>query len=1106
MRMRSWTRYGVGMLVAAAITLAAAHVGRTQPAPPPNQQVLEDITNTKHNLSSVDPSRLLSSGTLPRSGTERDAKSAPGGTSEICVFCHTPHGASAPGATFRAPIWNRNLDYQAGRTYQLYDQVWSFSFEGVLNDAAGQRPTGYSRLCLSCHDGTVALGNVINAPGSGGYLGRVPMTGNLGPGGTIPQGSGDLTGDTRRLGLDLRNDHPISFAFDQALVAKDQELVNPGPPLQYPAKVSDPTPLSPARRYPGNDPNVYDSVQCTSCHNPHQVNYPKFLRANWFHRETNNPDPTKNNQNQQIICLFCHDKPRWIDSTHAIAPVIRNKYPLVNNDPTNPNSGYDYDGNHTVSEYACRDCHDPHTIQGAKRLHREGVNAQGTDGVESTCFLCHSPNTDPTAVGTLVAGDPTTPANPRFVPATGRPAPDVYSEFSKDIGVGNCPNFPKCGSAMNLQFAQGHEPVFTARSQEGVELASPAPPAGNEFPPGTNQPDSAHIECVDCHNPHQVVRDNRLRGMKGITFDDKVIETTSTDQNRPYVYEVCFRCHGNSYTNIFNGDRYPDDPKFSLGTALFAYRSNPRIQPSNPKFSLSGFSNKRLEFATYGGPSQEIEGKTNPQASYVNGEPWGTDALSGRTRYVGPGVNKAFHPVVGPGRNGTAALKKQLEQWSGGRRAQDITIQCTDCHNSDYYDAYGGGGAVIREQRFLGPITESNTVRAGDVKNFGVSQDYDGERSKHPIGPHGSNNIRILRAPYNTDIANPSRNFATDGFNESLFPGFPGQTSHWDNFLLCFQCHDRRAFDPNAVGAAPHDSSWTNFFGVPADPTEPLTGVTKEPRAVSWESNLHMYHMLRTGALCHECHYNVHSNAEAQNTIYGDGTGCVVGGTPQCPVKNDGTTTAGLPPDDEDGVPGDGISDTHLINFAPGGPTSYSGEKPCDQVESETVVQTIPTFSGGADVACSGANANPNPGATGSEPRPGVAIVPKANVFEGVEGVTATKPVWYYSTTIATDDATNTPFPVFRCNLRCHGVVMSTCFYIGNAPGGNRRMNNGVATWCAGGQQQTTPVSFGAAPPAIQKFLAEVGRGLLPPVGNLNLDVDKPQHERLKPPARHAQR
>lgn len=1085
--MKNQGRHGSVCLFAVALAtaiIAWSHSAGAQPPPPPpppsTQQVLEDITNTKHNLSSVDPQQLLSSGVLPRPGSARDAEAAPGTTTEICVFCHTPHGASATGGAFRAPIWNRNVDYQATRTYQLYDQVWSFSFEGTINDAAGQRPTGYSRLCLSCHDGTVALGNVLNAPGSGGYQGRITMTGNLGPGATIPPGSGDLTGDTRRLGLDLRNDHPISFTYDQALVLQDQELVNPGPALQSPAKVSDTTAISPLRRYPGNNPASYDAVQCTSCHNPHQVNYPKFLRANWFHQETNNPDPTKNHPTEQIICLFCHEKPRWIDSTHSISTAIRSQYPLVNNDPSNINSGYDFDGSHTVSELACRNCHDPHTIQGAKRLHREGVNAQGTDGIEATCYLCHAPNASPTAAGTLVAGDPTSGANPRFVTGTGRAAPDVYSDFSKDVGVGNCATFPKCGSAMNLQFDQGHEPVFVARSQEGVELASSTPPAGNESSPGLGTPDTAHVECVDCHNPHQVVRDNRLRGMKGITFDNQVVETTSGNLNRPYVYEVCFRCHGNSYTTIFLGDRYPDDIKFSLGGISFAYRSNPQITPSNPKFSLSGFSNKRLEFATYGSASQERPNGTD--GSYRAG--------------VGPGVHKAFHPVAAGGRNGTAALTKQLQAWSGGRLANEITIQCTDCHNSDYYNAYGDSGSpTIVQSRFLGPITESNAVRAGDVPNLGIAQDYDGERSQHPIGPHGSNHIRILRAPYNTDVANPSRDFRTNGFNSPLFPGFPGQTSHWDNFLLCFQCHDRQGFDPIVNPTGVQDNTWTNFFGVPVEPDDNPVSVVGNSQ-LSWESNLHMYHLQRTGALCHECHYNVHSNVEAQNTIYGDGTGCI-GGTPGCP--------AGLPPDDEDGIV-DGVSDTHLINFAPPNPGIYSGEKRCDDSGISTAEDVTCTTGSGFTLD---QRRNPNPQYVGlTDP-----AFPKPNVFEAVEGVTADRPVWYYTLTESTDDTAPRPqFPVFRCNLRCHGVVMSTCFYIGNAsPSVDKRMNrttfpagSGSDTWCAGGQQQIAPIAVGSAPQQIKEFLAQFGNGIGP--GSLaeetkravQVATEKPRHQAAK--------
>ena len=42
------------------------------------------------------------------------------------------------------------------------------SFEGYeVNPPKPNAPTGYTRLCLSCHDGTIALGTVVNPPGSG---------------------------------------------------------------------------------------------------------------------------------------------------------------------------------------------------------------------------------------------------------------------------------------------------------------------------------------------------------------------------------------------------------------------------------------------------------------------------------------------------------------------------------------------------------------------------------------------------------------------------------------------------------------------------------------------------------------------------------------------------------------------------------------------------------------------------------------------------------------------------------------------------------------------------------------------------------------------------
>ena len=59
-----------------------------------------------------------------------------------------------------------------------------------------------------------------------------------------------------------------------------------------------------------------------------------------------------------------------------------------------------------------------------------------------------------------------------------------------------------------------------------------------------------------------------------------------------------------------------------------------------------------------------------------------------------------------------------------------------------------------------------------------------------------------------------------------------------------------------------------------------------------------MYHLRWTGAMCHECHYNIHSNIEATNTIFGDGRGGM------------------LPADGVDGI-NDGVIGTHLINFGP---------------------------------------------------------------------------------------------------------------------------------------------------------------------------------------------
>jgi len=153
------------------------------------------IANTKHNLS-------------PSSAAGNNRVAAAGGTDEICVFCHTPHAADT---TAPVPLWNKRLT--TGATYTTYATLNSSSIDGEI------LPVGsISLACLSCHDGTQAMDNIINAPGSGGY--DVTGGGANGLGftwsGTRVDVDGKMTNTATSLsmlGNDLSNDHPIGIQY-----------------------------------------------------------------------------------------------------------------------------------------------------------------------------------------------------------------------------------------------------------------------------------------------------------------------------------------------------------------------------------------------------------------------------------------------------------------------------------------------------------------------------------------------------------------------------------------------------------------------------------------------------------------------------------------------------------------------------------------------------------------------------------------------------------------------------------------------------------------------------------------------------------------------------
>ena len=248
------------------------------------------ITSTKHNLTST--------GAGPNKQSTTD---------QICVFCHTPHGADTSAVV---PLWNKKMNV-TGATYQTYDQLNTSTLNGQIL-AVGS----VSLACLSCHDGTQAMDNIINAPGSGGY--NATGGGAAGIGMTWNAGAKTMSNTATTLamlGTDLRNDHPIGIQYcggGQTSAAPtgactDADFKGPGAGLQS-ATINgslvwwvDSTSGTVGSR-DKTDMILYSraftggtgpSVECASCHDPHTEANPTFLRVSNV---------------GSGVCLSCHVK------------------------------------------------------------------------------------------------------------------------------------------------------------------------------------------------------------------------------------------------------------------------------------------------------------------------------------------------------------------------------------------------------------------------------------------------------------------------------------------------------------------------------------------------------------------------------------------------------------------------------------------------------------------------------------------------------------------------------------------------------------------------------------------------------------------------------
>lgn len=180
-----------------------------------------------------------------------------GGAVSACQFCHTPHLRNNT-VVDGAPLWNRTQSLPGTGTYTLYG-----SNGKTLSGTDVNQPGANSKTCLSCHDGTIGLGDIL--VGAVSTITGTEATGTAATivGGKLADGvTNAITGRVPGLGTDLRQEHPVGVVYDST---------KSGPGLNSSVAASAPWNIASKkwRLYGGGDGT--GTVECGSCHDPHNT-------------------------------------------------------------------------------------------------------------------------------------------------------------------------------------------------------------------------------------------------------------------------------------------------------------------------------------------------------------------------------------------------------------------------------------------------------------------------------------------------------------------------------------------------------------------------------------------------------------------------------------------------------------------------------------------------------------------------------------------------------------------------------------------------------------------------------------------------------------------
>lgn len=237
----------------------------------------KSIKNSKHNLSA---------GAATQSGAGTVYATNVNG---LCVFCHTPHGASQTVKI--SPLWNRDISATGISTTRGTGTVATYNSSSLSSESQPVNINGNLvntdvLLCLSCHDGSSMSGGLVNPSNE---VTGISMTWNNGSDvvqydpstykfydiGAFNDNGGENAGQEGE--SDLRDDHPIAMDYEAVVTEKGADDFHTGP-------VGPTTGESLLRN---------GLVWCSSCHDVHDNEYVPFLR---------------DSNSSSALCLACHNK------------------------------------------------------------------------------------------------------------------------------------------------------------------------------------------------------------------------------------------------------------------------------------------------------------------------------------------------------------------------------------------------------------------------------------------------------------------------------------------------------------------------------------------------------------------------------------------------------------------------------------------------------------------------------------------------------------------------------------------------------------------------------------------------------------------------------